>query len=221
MATYLSMAMMPSLLLAMVGGDAEGFQQSASCHRATISGGVGFGCGGRDLLRGTAAVPPPTRRRRNLPRSSSSSSSSSSDTTAAATAATTTSSPLSKSEIASLFRLLSDDVLLHDPSRGTCCRNGCSGCAYLDPLNGNFVYDEYVAGTETDDDPLRPSGWLAPYVSADFGDRVHASSWGRILFPETTGAAEEEDGDPRGGAPPPPPLLPAAAGCWRWIDSHR
>ncbi len=57
---------------------------------------------------------------------------------AAATTVTTATSPLSESEIASLFRLLSDDMLLHNLSRGTCCRNRCSGCAYL-------VCDEYTA----------------------------------------------------------------------------
>ncbi len=57
----------------------------------------------------------------------------------------------------------------------------------------------------------RPKGWTsfvifsprAPYVVADFGDRVHASSWGRILIPGRTNAADE-DGDPE-VAPPPPP----------------
>jgi hypothetical protein len=64
---------------------------------------------------------------------------------AAATTATTATSPLSESEIASLFHLLSDDMLLHDPSRGTCCRNRCSGCAYLDPTSGDFACEEYTA----------------------------------------------------------------------------
>ncbi len=55
---------------------------------------------------------------------------------AAVTTATTATSPLLESEIASLFRLLSDDMLLHDPSRGTCCHNRCPGCAYLNPTSG-------------------------------------------------------------------------------------
>jgi hypothetical protein len=105
---------------------------------------------------------------------------------------------LSESEIASLFRLLSDDMLLHDPSRGTCCHNRCSGCAYLDPTSGDFACDEYTAAGGGADSP-RPGGWLTPYVVTDFGDRVHASSWGQILFPRMTDAANK-DGDP----PPPP-----------------
>ncbi len=64
---------------------------------------------------------------------------------AAATTVTTATSQLSESEIASLFRLHSDDMLLHDPSRGTCCRNRCSGCAYLNPTSGDFTCDEYTA----------------------------------------------------------------------------
>ncbi len=94
-------------------------------------------------------------------------------------------------------------MLLHDPSRGTCCRNRCSGCAYLDPKSGDFACDEYTAAGGGADDPC-PGGWLAPYVVADFGDRVHASSWGRILFPGTTDAADE-DGDPEVAPPPPTP----------------
>ena len=124
-----------------------------------------------------------------------------SDATAATTARTAT-SPLSESEIASLFRLLSDDMLLHDPSRGTCCRNRCSGCAYLDPTSGDFACDEYTAAAGGADDP-HPGGCLAPYVVADFGDRIHTSLWGRILFPGTTDAVDK-DGDLE-VAPPPSP----------------
>jgi hypothetical protein len=130
---------------------------------------------------------------------------------AAATTATTATSPLSESEIASLFRLLSDDMLLHDPSRGTCGHNRCSGYAYLEPTSGDFACDEYTAAGGGADDPC-PGGWLAPYVVADFGDRVHASSWGQILFPGTA----NKDGDPE-VVPPTPP----AVGSWREIDSLR
>ncbi len=66
---------------------------------------------------------------------------------AAMTTATTATLPLSEWEIASLFRLLSDDILLHDPSWGTCCRNRCSGCAYLDPTSGDFACNEYTVAT--------------------------------------------------------------------------
>ncbi len=71
---------------------------------------------------------------------------------------------MSESEIASLFRLLSDDMLLHDPSRGTCCRNRCSGCAYLDPTSGDFACDEYTAAGSEADDP-RPGGWPSSQTS--------------------------------------------------------
>ncbi len=119
---------------------------------------------------------------------------------AAATTATTATSPLSESEIASLFPLLSDDMLLHDLARGTCCCNRCSGCSYLNPTSGDFACDEYTAAGGGANNP-RPGGWLAPYVIADFRNRVHALLWGRILFPGTTDAADE-DGDPE-VAPPP------------------
>ncbi len=121
---------------------------------------------------------------------------------AAKTTATMATLLLSESEIASLFRLLSDNMLLHDPSRGTCCRNRCSGCAYLDLTSGDFTCDEYTTTGGGADDP-HPGGLLAPYVVADFGDCVHASLWGRILFPGMTDAADE-DGDPE-VAPSPPP----------------
>ena len=132
---------------------------------------------------------------------------------ATATTATTVTSPLSESEIASLFRLLSDDMLLHDPSRGTCCRNRCSGCAYLHPTSGDFACEEYTAAGGGTDDP-RPGGWLAPYVVADFGNCVHASWWGsgspeRPMRPTRTGI--------RRWRPPPLPVV----GSWREIDSLR
>ncbi len=94
---------------------------------------------------------------------------------AAATTATTATSPLSELEIASLFRLLLDDMLLHNPSRGICCRNRCSGCAYLNPTSGDFACDDYTAAGGKADNP-RLGGWLAPYVVADFGKRIHALS---------------------------------------------
>ncbi len=110
---------------------------------------------------------------------------------------------LLESEIASLFRLLLDNMLLHNLSRGTCCRNRCLGCTYLDPTSSDFACDKYTTAGGGADDP-RPGGWLAPYVITDFGDRVHASLWERILFPGTTDAANE-DGDPEVVPPPPSP----------------
>jgi hypothetical protein len=97
-------------------------------------------------------------------------------------------------EIRSLFRLLSDDKIYHDPSRGTCCRNGCSGCNYLDPVSGEFVYEVYNSdAVDVDDDDesdANARGWIAPYydlvVDGTSDTVVHASSWGRILFPPET-----------------------------------
>ncbi len=109
---------------------------------------------------------------------------------------------MSESEIPSLFCLLSDDMLLHNPSWGICCHNRCLGCAYLDPTSGDFACDEYTAAGSGADDP-RPGGWLAPYVVVDFNDPIHASSWGRILFPGTTDVADE-DRDPEVVPPPHP-----------------
>mmetsp|Transcript_18588 Transcript_18588/g.25791 ORF Transcript_18588/g.25791 Transcript_18588/m.25791 type:complete len:220 (+) Transcript_18588:77-736(+) len=76
-------------------------------------------------------------------------------------------------EIQTLFAALADTTLLSDPSGGSCCRNKCSGCKYLDPPSGNFAYNEHTDG----------SGWLAPYVKVDFGDRVESSKWSDVLFP--------------------------------------
>lgn len=110
----------------------------------------------------------------------------------AANAAETTTATLTKSEIKYLFQLISDETLLYDPSRGTCCRSRCSGCNYLDPVTGNFLFDEYAAssyregGDDDDYDDYRLGGWLAPYVMVNFGERVHASNWSRILFRQKT-----------------------------------
>ena len=110
----------------------------------------------------------------------------------AANAAVTTTATLTKSEIKYLFQLISDETLLYDPSRGTCCRSRCSGCNYLDPVTGNFLFDEYAAssyregGDDDDYDDYRLGGWLAPYVMVNFGERVHASNWSRILFRQKT-----------------------------------
>ena len=131
---------------------------------------------------------------------------------AAATTATTATSPFLESEIASLFGLLLDDMLLHDSSQGTCCRNRCLSCAYLDLTSGDFACDEYTAAGGGADDP-RPGGWLAPYVVADFGKAsMHCRGGGscspeRPMRPTRTGI--------RRWRPPPLPAL----GSWREIDS--
>jgi hypothetical protein len=80
------------------------------------------------------------------------------------------------SEISSLFRMLRDTTVLYDPSRGTCCRNKCSGCTYLDS-NGNFAYDEFTTNNNDEVD-----GWIAPYVKVDFGEKIHTSTWSKLLF---------------------------------------
>lgn len=99
---------------------------------------------------------------------------------------------LSASELQTLFRLLSDATILFDPSRGTCCRNKCSGCNFLDPINGNFIYDEYTIDDDCSD---KIGGWLAPYVKVDFGERVHVSRWSQRLFPSSTQPPSEIERD--------------------------
>jgi hypothetical protein len=177
----------------MVGDDANelNHQNFAARHGILMNSNGGFYQHGKSY--GSRQPPPPSD-------------------AATATTATTATLPLSELEIASLFRLLSDNMLLHDPSRGTCCRNRCSGCAYLDPTSSDFACNEYTAAGGGANDS-RPGGWLVTYVVADFGDRVHALSWGQILFPGLTDAADE-DGDPE-VAPPPLPVV----GSWREIDS--
>ena len=101
---------------------------------------------------------------------------------------TTTTTLITRSEIRALFHLLADESILYDPSRGTCCRSRCSGCTYIDPWSGNFIFDEYnIAstldnGSRRDDDGEYVGGWIAPYVTIDFGERAHTSAWGRALF---------------------------------------
>ncbi|KAL7508680.1 hypothetical protein ACHAXN_005772 [Cyclotella atomus] len=77
-------------------------------------------------------------------------------------------------EISTLFNILRDTSILYDPSRGTCCRNKCSGCTYLDS-DGNFAYDEFTSNEEN-------GGWIAPYTKVDFGEKIHESAWGKLLF---------------------------------------
>lgn len=95
----------------------------------------------------------------------------------------TSTETITDTEIQTLFNLLADSTVLYDPSRGTCCRNRCSGCTYLD-TDGNFLYDEYTKNEEED-------GWLAPYVKVDFGERVQSSKWSAFLFPPPS----EDDDD--------------------------
>lgn len=99
---------------------------------------------------------------------------------------------LSTSELQTLFKLLSDATILFDPSKGTCCRNKCSGCNFLDPVNGNFIYDEYTIVDGSSDEI---GGWLAPYVKVDFGGRVHVSRWSQRLFPSSTQPPSEIERD--------------------------
>ena len=100
--------------------------------------------------------------------SSTSTSTSSSETT------------ITETEIQTLFDLLADSTLLYDPSRGTCCRNKCRGCAFLDS-GGNFLFDQFTASNDGN-----KRGWLAPYVKVDFGERVQSSKWSTLLFPTTS-----------------------------------
>ena len=100
---------------------------------------------------------------------------------------------LSASEVQTLFKRLSDTTILYDPSRGTCCRNKCSGCTFLDPANGCFVYDEHTADDgDANINSNKLGGWLAPYVKVDFGERVHISRWSQCLFPNNTQSPPRE-----------------------------
>lgn len=104
------------------------------------------------------------------------------------TTSETTTTLITRSEIRALFCLLADESILYDPSRGTCCRSRCSGCNYIDPWSGNFLFEEYIASStldnscRDDDDGEYVGGWIAPYVTIDFGERAHTSTWGRALF---------------------------------------
>ncbi|KAL9181802.1 hypothetical protein ACHAXT_012145 [Thalassiosira profunda] len=93
---------------------------------------------------------------------------------------------LTTSEIRELFALLADETILFDPSRGTCCRNRCSGCTYLD-ASGNFAYDEHTADDGS-------AGWLAPYAKVDFGEIVQTSTWSKLLFPSKEAKEVEKEG---------------------------
>jgi hypothetical protein len=162
-------ALLVSLAVAL---GAEGFQ----CY----SPGVGVG---RSQDHATKTSTTLSKSLLLLPLASSTSSTSSDDIVMDGT-----NTELSTSELQTLFKLLSDTTILYDPSRGTCCRNKCSGCTFLDPANGNFIYDEHTA----DDDSTELGGWLAPYVKVDFGERVHISRWSQLLFSNTQPAKEIE-----------------------------
>lgn len=100
----------------------------------------------------------------------------------ASTSSTTTTETITDTEVQTLFDLLADTTILYDPSRGTCCRNRCSGCTFLD-LDGNFLFDEYTTDNNDEEDDNNNRGWLAPYVNVDFGERIQTSKWSTLLFP--------------------------------------
>ncbi len=139
-------------------------------------------------VRGVSQQHPFATKRQRLASLLSSSTSSTSSTNSDDIGTGVTSSELSRSELKTLFKLLSDTTILYDPSRGTCCRNKCSGCTFLDPSDGNFIYDEYTVN----DDSNEIGGWIAPYVKLDFGERVHISQWSQRLFPGPNSAREIE-----------------------------
>eukprot|EP00984_Skeletonema_dohrnii_P038623 scaffold42096_cov150-Skeletonema_dohrnii-CCMP3373.AAC.1 len=101
-----------------------------------------------------------------------------------------TTDTLTDTEVQTLFNLLADSTLLYDPSRGTCCRNRCSGCTYLDPA-GNFLFDEYTTNNNNTEEDSR--GWLAPYVNVDFGERIQTSKWSTLLFPPASSDDSDDD----------------------------
>mmetsp|Transcript_21446 Transcript_21446/g.32758 ORF Transcript_21446/g.32758 Transcript_21446/m.32758 type:complete len:306 (+) Transcript_21446:57-974(+) len=100
-----------------------------------------------------------------------------------------TTDTLTDTEVQTLFNLLADSTILYDPSRGTCCRNRCSGCTYLDPA-GNFLFDEYTTNNTSEVDSR---GWLAPYVNVDFGERIQTSKWSTLLFPPVSSDDSDDD----------------------------
>jgi len=111
---------------------------------------------------------------------------------ASSTTSSSTEKTITNTEIQTLFNLLADSTLLYDPSRGTCCRNKCSGCTYLDPA-GNFLFDEYTANNDNDEkNSDEHRGWLAPYVNVDFGERIQTSKWSTLLFPFTSDDTKKE-----------------------------
>ncbi|KAK1739293.1 hypothetical protein QTG54_009836 [Skeletonema marinoi] len=99
-----------------------------------------------------------------------------------------TTDTLTDTEVQTLFNLLADSTILYDPSRGTCCRNRCSGCTYLDPA-GNFLFDEYTTNNSEEDS----RGWLAPYVNVDFGECIQTSKWSTLLFPPVSSDDCDDD----------------------------
>lgn len=110
----------------------------------------------------------------------------------ASTSSTTTTETITDTEVQTLFDLLADTTILYDPSRGTCCRNRCSGCTFLD-LDGNFLFDEYTTDNN-DEEGDNNRGWLAPYVSVDFGERIQTSKWSTLLFaPSDETAAKKKE----------------------------
>ena len=100
------------------------------------------------------------------------------------TSASPSTETITDMEIQTLFNLLSDSTILYDPSRGTCCRNRCSGCTYLD-TDGNFLFDEYSSEDAE-------KGWIAPYVKVDFGERVQTSKWSSFLFSSADESTNEK-----------------------------
>jgi len=107
-----------------------------------------------------------------------------------ASTSSTTTDTLTDTEVQTLFNLLADSIILYDPSRGTCCRNRCSGCTYLDPA-GNFLFDEYTTNNNNTEEDSR--GWLAPYVNVDFGERIQTSKWSTLLFPPASSDDSDDD----------------------------
>jgi len=110
---------------------------------------------------------------------------------AASTSSSTTETTITDTEVQTLFDLLADTTLLYDPSRGTCCRNRCSGCTFLD-LDGNFLFDEYTTDNNNDEEDDN-RGWLAPYVNVDFGERIQTSKWSTLLFPPASSDGSDDE----------------------------
>uniref|UniRef100_A0A7S4QGE6 Uncharacterized protein n=1 Tax=Ditylum brightwellii TaxID=49249 RepID=A0A7S4QGE6_9STRA len=99
----------------------------------------------------------------------------------AASTTTTEAASITTEETKALFYTFADSLLRIDPSSGTCCRSGCSGCSYLDEKTGDFMYEEYTS-VEGEDVPA----WIAPYDHSDVGrtmsKEAHLSKWSNLLF---------------------------------------
>ena len=84
---------------------------------------------------------------------------------------------LEESAIVSLFGALSNSYAILDPSDGTCCRNGCSGCQFFNPETSMFQVIQYSA-------EKHQRVWIPSYATNKIGHLTHTSRWAEVLFGE-------------------------------------